>query len=87
MSTGASSDLGTLQEASRIAPVSSRSPLYEAQNAARYERQALIREYQRDNDCRLVVVSDMIFPHSITLFEETLFDAEPQSPAPNWLSG
>ena len=57
--------------------MSSRSPLYEAQNAARYERQALIREYQHDNDCRLVVVSDMIFPHSITLFEETLFDADP----------
>ena len=52
-----------------------RSPLFEAQNAPRYERQELIRKYQSEYDCRLVVMADVIFADSITLFEETLFDA------------
>ena len=52
-----------------------RSPLFEAQNAPRYERQELIRKYQSEYDCRLVVMAGFIFADSITLFEETLFDA------------
>ncbi len=52
-----------------------RSPLYEAQNASRYERQQLIRTYQQVNACRLVVLIDALFPESVTLFEETLYDA------------
>ena len=55
-----------------------RTPLYEAGHAARYERQGLIRQYQEDYNCRLVVMQDGLFPHSIQLFEETLFDADPQ---------
>ena len=54
-----------------------RSPLYEAHNAPRYERQELIREYQKKYQCRLVVVADIIFPESVALFEETLHDADP----------
>ena len=54
-----------------------RTPLYEAAHAGRYERQQLIREYQDAHDCRLVVMRDVIFPHSVPLFEETLFDADP----------
>ena len=54
-----------------------RSPLYEAHHAPRYERQVLIRQYQDTYDCRLVVLMDYLFPASITLFEETLFDANP----------
>lgn len=54
-----------------------RSPLYEASHAARYERQGLIREYQDDHECRLIVMQDVLFPHSIPLLEETLFDADP----------
>ena len=55
-----------------------RSPLYEANHAARYERQTLIREYQEEHECRLLVVmQDVLFPHSIPLLEETLFDADP----------
>lgn len=53
-----------------------RSPLYEAHHAPRYERQALIRHYQQAYQCRLVVVADILMPNSITLFEETLFDAD-----------
>ena len=59
-----------------IAP--SRTPLYEAQHAPRYERQRLIREYEEANKCRLVVMIDQLFSDSITLFEETLYDADPQ---------
>ena len=58
-------------------PVSGRSPLYEAHHAPRYERQALIRQYQETYSCRLVVMMGYLFPHSITLFEETLYDANP----------
>ena len=54
-----------------------RSPLYEAEHAPRYERQRLIRAYQQEYNCRLVVLIDALFPASITLFEETLFDADP----------
>ena len=58
-------------------PTSGRSPLYEAHHAPRYERQALIRSYQETYSCRLVVMVDYLFSHSITLFEETLYDADP----------
>ena len=54
-----------------------RSPLYEAHHAPRYERQALIRNYQEAHSCRLVVMVDYLFPNSVTLFEEALYDANP----------
>ena len=54
-----------------------RSPLYEAHNAPRYERQALIQRYQDAHGCRLVVVADILVPNSVTFFEETLHDANP----------
>ena len=56
---------------------STRSPLFEAQQAPRYERQRLICEYQEANACRLVVLKDYIFAHNIAPFEDTLFDANP----------
>ena len=52
-----------------------RSPLYEARHAPRYERQELIRRYQAAYKCRLIVLIDELFPHSVTLLEETLYDA------------
>ena len=59
--------------------MTNRSPLYEAANAGRYERQQIIRSYQEDHDCRLVVVRDVIFPlRSVPFFEEALFDADPE---------
>ena len=56
----------------------SRSPFYEARHAPRYERQQLIRNYQDKHGCRLVVLIDRLFPDSVTLFEETLYDADPE---------
>lgn len=54
-----------------------RSPLFHAQQAARYDRQQLIRRYQDLFDCRLIVMIDQIFPDSVTYFEDLLFDADP----------
>ena len=56
-----------------------RSPLYEAQNAGRYQRQQLIREYQEAYQARLVILIGQLFPESVTLFEETLYDADPDN--------
>jgi len=52
------------------------TPLYHAQHADRYERQALIREYEEKLDCRLVVFIDAIFSDGITLLEELIVDAD-----------
>lgn len=48
---------------------SRRSPLYEARRAAWYERQNLIQEYEKEQECRLVVLIDSLFAHSVTRFE------------------
>lgn len=53
------------------------SPLYHAVNAGRYDRQQLIAAYEQRFGCRLVVVIDTIFPPSITLLEELIYDADP----------
>ena len=58
--------------------MTARTPLYEAANAARYERQQLIRDYQEAYTCRLVVMRDAIFGRCVPFFEETLFDADPE---------
>jgi len=54
-----------------------RSPLYEAQNSNRYERQKLIVDYQEAFQCRLIVLVDVIFPYGVTYFEELVSDADP----------
>jgi hypothetical protein len=53
------------------------TPLYHAQHADRYERQALIREYEEMTESRLIVFIDTIFPDGITLLEELIVDADP----------
>jgi hypothetical protein len=52
------------------------SPLFHAENALRYDRQALIRTYEGAFGCRLVVVYDVILPYSINVFEELVFEAD-----------
>lgn len=54
------------------------SPLYHAEQADRYDRQNLITTYQERFDCRLIVVVDFIFPYGVTLFEELIYDADPE---------
>jgi len=53
----------------------SQSPLFHAQHEQRYTRQAAIRTYQERYGCRLIVMIDAIFPDSVVLFEELLYDA------------
>ena len=52
----------------------SQSPLYHAEHSGRYERQALIRQYEESYGARLMVVIDIIGSSSITYLEELLFD-------------
>ncbi len=54
------------------------SPLFHAQHSDRYARQGLIRAYEQRFNCRLIVMVDVIFPESVTYFEELLFDADPE---------
>lgn len=42
-----------------------------------YQRQQLIRGYQADYDCRLIVMIGPIFGYSVEYFEELLYDASP----------
>ena len=51
--------------------------MYHAENSGRYDRQLLIREYQQRYDCRLAVVFDAIFPYSLNVFEDLVYDADP----------
>lgn len=55
------------------------SPLFHAENASRYERQAMIAQYQQKLSCKIVVVVDAIFAPSITYFEELIYDCDSKS--------
>ena len=57
-------------------PQHSRSPVYEAQHASRYERQRLICDYQQEYECRFVVMIGNIMPYTVTYLEDTLYDAD-----------
>jgi hypothetical protein len=53
------------------------TPLFHAQNAERYARQTLIRQYEQRFGCRLIVMMDAIFPWGVTLLEELIAGADP----------
>ena len=48
-----------------------RSPPYEAHHAPRYERQELIRQYQKRYKCRLVAVSNILIARSLAPWPQT----------------
>lgn len=52
------------------------TPLFEAQQAPRYKRQAMIREYEEKYDCNLVVMVDHVTANSITMLAECLHDVD-----------
>ena len=55
------------------------SPIYHAQRVDLYARQELLRQYEDQFSCRLVVmIASPIFPNSVTLFEELIYDADPE---------
>lgn len=60
-----------------VAELPAQSPLFHAEQAARYDRQALIGKYEAAFDCRLVVLIDFIFEDSVTFLEELIYDADP----------
>ena len=53
------------------------TPYFQALEAGRYERQTLIREYEAKFDVTLVVYQDLIFPRSVTPFQDVLYDSNP----------
>ena len=61
------------------AAVPQQTPLFHAAQAARYERQSLIRQYEDRYNCCLIVLIDAIFPHSVALFEDLIYDADPSN--------
>lgn len=56
---------------------SDQSPLFHAENSDRYDRQALIVAYEKAYHCRLVVLADALFGYSVNVFEDLIFDADP----------
>ena len=59
------------------APAVTKTPLFQAQNADRYARQALIREYEAATGANLIVMIDQIFAPGITFLEELLIGLDP----------
>jgi ATP-dependent protease ClpP protease subunit len=57
--------------------VPSRTPLFYAEHAGQYERQALIAQYQELVGANLVVMIDQITPTNMTILEDLLFDCDP----------
>ena len=51
------------------------APLLQASQAATQERQSLIVEYEDKFNCRLIVYIDAIFPPSVTVFQDLMYDA------------
>lgn len=53
------------------------SPVFHAGNADRYERQSMIGAYEQSQTCRLAVLVGPIIDDSITLFEDIIYDLDP----------
>lgn len=67
----------TEQNTHRLSDIPPQSPIYHSQRADQYARQELIRQYQAEHSCRLIVMIDAIIPRGVTMFEELLHDADP----------
>ena len=52
-----------------LAELPRQSPLFHASNADRYSRQELIKLYEAEQNCRLIVMVDAVFNYSIPFFE------------------
>lgn len=59
--------------------IPSQTPLYHALHSGRYDRQQAISEYQNKFACKLVVMKDVIFDHSVVRFEDLIYDAAPET--------
>lgn len=54
------------------------SPYFRAANSGRYERQSLIAAYEDTIGCRLAVMVDAIYGYSVMVFEDLIYDANPE---------
>lgn len=57
---------------------SANTPLFQAQNAERYARQALIREYEALTGAQLIVMIDQVFVPGLTVLQELLIGLDPE---------
>ena len=57
---------------------SANTPLFQAQNAERYARQALIREYETLTGAQLIVMIDQVFVPGLTVLQELLIGLDPE---------
>ena len=73
--TNLPNELVTATESAIVHP--NQSPLFHAENSLRYDRQLLIRAYEKAYDCRLIVLFDNLLPYSVNIFEELIFNADP----------
>ncbi len=53
------------------------SPLFHAEHAERYARQALIAQYEETFTCRLIIVFDALLDYSVNFLEDLVYDANP----------
>jgi hypothetical protein len=77
---GKAEELQTLSRSLGPIEPPKRTPLYQAQHAARYGRQELIAQYEDLVGASLIVVIDQIFPENLTFLEELLCDLDPTQP-------
>ncbi|MDE0571804.1 ATP-dependent Clp protease proteolytic subunit [Demequina sp. B12] len=56
----------------------SKTHLFAAQHAGRYDRQKIIRDYQEATGAQLIVMIDQVFNHGVTLLEELLVGSDPE---------
>ena len=66
---------GPRSQGGRPRVAASYTPLFHAQNDARYLRRGMIRDYQDKYNCRLAVMIDVMQPESVAFFCELLHDA------------
>lgn len=57
-----------------------RTHLFAAQNAARYERQKLIEQYEVLTGARFIVMIDQVFNYGVTFIEELVMGGDPSQP-------
>ena len=69
----------TTRDSDTLSDIPRQSPIYHAQRASQYGRQEMIRNYESEFSCRLVVMLAPITTLSVTMFEELIYDATPET--------
>ena len=67
-----------MENTDHFSDIPPQSPIYHAQRAQQYAQQELIRQYENEYSCRLIVMIDAILGSGVTFFEELIYDAKPE---------